>query len=140
MYRPTLPSPQSDIVAKKAESEPETAPAEQITKTEAVKRALADGVDKPVEGVEYVRSKFGIEMTNQGFSTAKFQLGKKAGKPAARRGRAPRAMVAPTAARSHQTVRTGKSASASELARQIKALVDAYGAAEVKGMVAVFGG
>ena len=40
------------MAKKKAEADANAAPAQTITKTDAVKHALADGVGKPTEGVE----------------------------------------------------------------------------------------
>ena len=71
------------MAKKKSEAEAADttpAPAEKLSKADAVRRAIADGVDSPSEGVAYVRSKFGIEITNQQFSTVKFQDKKKGGK------------------------------------------------------------
>jgi hypothetical protein len=67
----------------------EAASEETITKSDAVRRALADGVDSPSDGVAYIKSKFGLDITNQQFSTVKFQEGKKkaGGKAPAKRGR-----------------------------------------------------
>jgi hypothetical protein len=42
-----------------------------ITKTEAVRKAIAAGVDKPTDGVIYVKEKFGVEVTPSQFSTYK---------------------------------------------------------------------
>jgi hypothetical protein len=52
-----------------------------ISKSEAVRRALADGVDQPADGVAYILSKFGIEMGPQHFSAVKSAHLKKQGIP-----------------------------------------------------------
>ena len=52
-----------------------------ISKSEAVRRALADGVDQPVDGVAYILSQFGIEMGPQHFSAVKSVHLKKQGVP-----------------------------------------------------------
>ena len=52
-----------------------------ISKSEAVRRALADGVDQPVDGVAYILSQFGIEMGPQHFSAVKSAHLKKHGVP-----------------------------------------------------------
>lgn len=52
-----------------------------ISKSEAVRRALADGVDQPADGVAYILSQFGIEMGSQHFSAVKSAHLKKQGIP-----------------------------------------------------------
>lgn len=52
-----------------------------ISKSEAVRRALADGVDQPADGVAYILSQFGIEMGPQHFSAVKSVHLKKQGIP-----------------------------------------------------------
>lgn len=124
----------------------EAAPDGTVTKTEAVKRALADGVTKPQDGVEYVREKFGLEMTAQAFSATKSLLRKKGGEGAGS-GREARA-----AAPAEQTLPGGGvnggnghvprngSPDPVDLARQVKQLVAQYGAQAVKDMADVLGG
>src|SRR5947209_2219838 len=50
-----------------------------ITKSEAVRRALADGVDQPADGVAYIKDNFGLEMGPQHFSAVKSAHLKKQG-------------------------------------------------------------
>src|SRR4051812_29269155 len=45
-----------------------------MKKVDAVRAALADGVESPTEGVSYIKKTFGIVMTPQAFSTSKFQI------------------------------------------------------------------
>jgi hypothetical protein len=63
-----------------------------ITKTEAVRRALAAGKELPGEAVPYIQSEFGIEINPQHFSAVKSGLKKRGGatKPKGRPGRKPR--------------------------------------------------
>src|SRR5882762_7309855 len=49
-----------------------------ITKSEAVRRALADGVDQPTEGVAYIKDNFGLEISPGHFSAVKAGEKKKA--------------------------------------------------------------
>jgi hypothetical protein len=115
-------------VAKSQKTE-ETAeaPTEKITKTEAVKRALADGVEKPSEGVEYIKTKFGIEMTNAAFSVNKNNLKKK---EAGGGGQTKKTKAAPT-----QNGDDGL-----DLARSVRELVNQYGADKVKAMADIIAG
>jgi hypothetical protein len=63
---------------------------EPIKKTDAVRQALAEGVDNPTEAVAHIKKKFGIDITTQQFSTYKSNLkakraGSSGGKRAGRR-------------------------------------------------------
>ncbi len=71
-------------VAKKSVEEPKP----RLTKTEAVKRAIAEGVEKPQEGVDWIVSHFGEEfrMPPGQFSSYKSQLKSKAQGHGERRG------------------------------------------------------
>lgn len=104
------------------DAEPET-----ITKTEAVRRALADGADTPAEGVAYAKEKFGLDITPQQFSTYKSIAKKKAGGGSAGRGR-----------RSSAAYGNGQAAGSAALARDVKRLVETYGADAVTDMAKVF--
>ena len=124
------------MAKRKADSEAPAdggASAETISKSEAVRRALAAGIDKPAEGVAFIKKEFGLELTSGQFSTVKFQEGKKKGRTPGKRGRKPAATSAPG------LVVNGRSAgNPAELARAVKALVMAHGPEAVKGMVDVF--
>lgn len=125
------------MARKKAESEATaTAPeaAASITKADAVRAALADGADSPADGVEYIKTKFGIEITPAHFSSYKSQEKAKAGKPPGRRGRAPRATAAPASAPSAN----GPVGLASSV-EAIKKLVDQYGVEQVVSIARLFG-
>jgi hypothetical protein len=52
---------------------PATANAPTISKAEAVRKALAAGMDGPPEGTAYLQREFGIEMTSQMWSSYKSQ-------------------------------------------------------------------
>jgi len=120
------------MAKKKAEDEaPAAAPAEKITKSEAVRRAIAEGVDKPQEAVAFIKERYGVDISAQHFSSIKSQEAKKTGKPG-RRSRKPREAVStPSGSR----VGNGNPV---ELARQIKKLVDVYGVSSVREMTSVF--
>lgn len=116
--------------APKAEETPE-APTEKITKTEAVRRALAEGLTKAADAIEFMKTKFGIEMTPQAFSVNKSQLKKK---EEGTTPRAPRA-TAPASAPSAQNGDDGLG-----LARSVRELVNQYGAEKVKAMADIIAG
>ena len=50
-----------------------------MTKVDAIKQALAAGVDKPIDGVNYIGERFAISVTPGMFSTTKSQLKRKGG-------------------------------------------------------------
>lgn len=65
-----------------------------ITKSEAVRRALADGVGQPGDGVAYIRDNFGLEISPTHFSAVKSTEGKKGeAAPKGKPGRKPKAAV-----------------------------------------------
>jgi hypothetical protein len=50
-----------------------------MSKVDAVRAALAEGVESPEEGTEFIRKRFGIEIGRQHFSATKSQLKKREG-------------------------------------------------------------
>jgi hypothetical protein len=59
-----------------------------VSKGEAARAALAEGVESPTEAAEFIKKKFGIEMSPQHFSSIKFQLKQRGGQaPTGKRGR-----------------------------------------------------
>lgn len=97
------------------------APQPLLTKTEAVRRAVAAGKSMPTEGAAWIKEQFGIEVAPNLFSTLKAQAIK--GKAA------PKAKETPAAA----------PVGGVDLARKVKALVAEYGAEQVAQMASVFG-
>lgn len=51
-----------------------------ISKAEAVRQALSAGMDRPADGVEFIKAHYGIEIENQTFSTYKAQQKARAAK------------------------------------------------------------
>lgn len=112
---------------------------DQPTKADAVRQAIAEGKDAPQEGVAYIKEKFGLDITAQQFSTYKSIAKKKAaGGSGTSSGRGPGGRR--KAVRSTAGTGSNGTGSAADLARQVKSLVDAYGAGQVKSMVEVFEG
>src|SRR4051794_15155379 len=91
-----------------------------ISKADAVREAIKEGVEKPQDGVSYVKEKHGLDITPQQFSTYKANDKKKAGAPPARRGRKPAAVTAARAS-------TNGTANMAAQMERIKALVDSLG-------------
>jgi hypothetical protein len=82
MARKKSPTPKHAEVEEESQDSPEgQAGRGRITKSEAVRRALADGVDQPADGVAYIRDNFGLEMGPQHFSAVKSAHLKKQGVP-----------------------------------------------------------
>ncbi|MDB5351779.1 MAG: hypothetical protein JWN86_3026 [Planctomycetota bacterium] len=114
-----------------------------LTKSEAIRRALADGVEQPVAGVAYIRSHFGIVITPRHFSAVKATERQKGGirvrlkpgrKPKAAPGPAVEGYLAPPP-------RPSASAETDLLAAMeaMKPLVAALGADKVKRIVDLLG-
>src|SRR3954466_8406305 len=64
-----------------------------ISKSQAAREAIAAGVEAPDDAVEFIRKKFGIEMSKAHFSAVKSQTKKKADALKAKSGRMPKAAV-----------------------------------------------
>jgi hypothetical protein len=137
-------TPTVQPMAKKsaAEETEAAAPADKVTKADAVRAAIKAGADKPQDAIPFIKEKFGIEISAQHFSSYKSSFLKKAGKAPGRPGRKPKSetteAAAPMATTSNgQRVGKRNAGGAAELARQVRTLVTQYGADEVAGMVAV---
>ena len=127
-------------MAKKKAAEPtvetpaeETAPSEKITQRVAVQKALDEGNELPVDGVPYVKEKFGITLSNQAFSTIKSKIttaGKKAKSTA-------KASVAVPAAARTTSPANGTIGVAGQV-EAIKALCDKLGADQVISIAKLF--
>jgi hypothetical protein len=100
-----------------------------ISKSEAVRRALADGVDQPADGVAYILSQFGIEMGPQHFSAVKSAHLKKQGIPTVNTRFQPKA---------EPTTSNGE-ADLLESLETLKPLIAQYGADKVKRLVDLLG-
>jgi hypothetical protein len=113
-------------MAKKT-TEPSARTPSPMSKTAAVKAAIAEGVDKPADGVSYVKEKFGVDITAQYFSIIKSQAKLKTGKKPSRTGK-PSAAISPATSTPSSN---GKHNVATSLAT-IKKLVDELGVDQVK--------
>lgn len=63
-----------------SQEELEATPPESVSKVEAVRRAVAAGVETPAQGADYVMKHFGIEMDNKTFSLNRSQAKSRAAK------------------------------------------------------------
>jgi hypothetical protein len=103
-----------------------------MTKSDAVRAALAQGVDKPEEGVAFIRDRFGLEVTNAQFSTYKSlaRAKGKVGRKGARKGHGVGATP------KHHTVGNGL-VEVDDL-EAVKGLVAKIGADQVKRIAGLF--
>jgi hypothetical protein len=123
------------------EAATEPAPQEagaKINKADAVRAAIAEGVDMPEEGVAYILKKFGIEVTKSQFSTYKSLDKKRDGatdkkKPGRKPTQPAPAAVAPTPKPSSN----GSSGLAIQV-EAIKTLVDTLGVDQVVSIARLF--
>lgn len=101
-----------------------------MKKVDAVREALKEGLEKPIDAVAFIKEKFNIEMTPQTFSTTKSQLKAKE----AAGGKAPKAKATTAKVAGHDSM----GGSPAELARSVKGLVEKFGAGAVQEMASVF--
>lgn len=131
------------MAKKKADAEETTAgeatPAvevlagEKMSKKEAVQAALKAGKTKPIDGVNWIREKYGIQVTTAMFSSYKSAEGgaSKSSK-----------IKVPAAAKSGAVPvpsTNGEAPDPAKLARAVKELVANYGSKAVADMAKVFG-
>ena len=111
-----------------AEAEPK------VNKTEAVKAALAEGVGKPQAGAEFIKTRFGLDVTPQMFSQTKSLLKKKGRDVNGTASHVP-AHIAPASSNGHHApVGVG----VAESVEAIKLLVNRMGAEEVIKIAGLF--
>ena len=124
--------------APKAAPKP-AAKREVVSKSEAIRHALAAGFGGPQEGTAYIRKEFAIELTPSHFSAVK-ATGKKKGGTASKGkpGRKPRqpvdGFIAPPAKR-----RTNGEADLIESLETLKPLIAQYGPDKMKRLVDLLG-
>jgi hypothetical protein len=97
--------------------------AEAISKTEAVRRALAAGKATAAEGVPWVQGQFGLDLTPNHFNTIKSTLGK--GQGGGHKGGAGKPKPVPKAGEPD----------AVQAVRAVKEVLDQFGADTVRGLV-----
>src|SRR4051794_4958362 len=86
------PEDESQSIAGLEAQEPDEDERPKVSKTEAIRAALAEGAESPEDGTDFIRKRFGIEISKQHFSATKSHIKKKEGASAAPKGKtAPRA-------------------------------------------------
>ncbi len=104
-----------------------------ISKTEAVKAALADGVEKPQDGAAFIKERFGLDVTPQMFSQTKSLLRKKE-REASGTASGESARLAPASSNGHHAPAAGVAQSV----EAIKRLVGSMGVDEVIQIAELF--
>jgi hypothetical protein len=110
-----------------------------VSKTDAVREAIAAGWTKPTEGVTFIKTMLGIDISPSHFSNIKSTLGttqnKRRGRPPGRKSQ-PKAEAAPVAA--PRAAAAGSNGTIDiEAIQQVKELVEKLGAETVKGLIGV---
>ena len=131
--------------------EPETS-GRRMSKTDAIRAAMAEGIESPGDGVDFIRKRFGLEMSKGHFSATKSKLkssegqgGKKtAPAKAAPAKAAPKAAAKsgpePVAERQRATARpAGGEGNLLDLMEQMKPMVDEHGVDTLKRIVDLLG-
>jgi hypothetical protein len=96
----------------------------QRTKADAVRATLAEGIVKPAEASAHMQKTYGLDVSPQTVSVYKTASKKKSG-----------GVMTPRVA---SRARASANGNPADLARQVKALVQQYGAVAVSDMLAVF--
>jgi len=115
-----------------------------ISKTDAIRAALAEGMESPEDGTGFIKSRFGIEISKQHFSATKSQIKKKDGAeapkgkraPSGEKAKAPAPTPRPQVAPSTQQAATGPDMIGDLEA--VKSLVKKLGAEQVRRIVGLF--
>jgi hypothetical protein len=111
-----------------------------VSKAEAIRRALSAGMDSPEDGVAYIKSRFGLEVSNQHFSATKSQIKSKGGgtQSKGKPGRKPKAAVEGYLAPPPKPAPAGGS-DLLEAMEAMKPLVASLGKEQVKRIVDLLG-
>lgn len=104
-----------------------------MTKADAVRAALAEGLDTPEEGTAYIKEKFGLDVTKPQFSTYK-SIGKKKAKGGAGKTR----QAAPARSQALAVPARATNGDVSLAVEAIKTLVDQLGVDQVQRIAEVF--
>src|SRR3954447_12957838 len=67
------PEDQQRLEAEEPDEEPE-ATGKRMSKTDAIRAAMAEGIESPGDGVDFIKRRFGLEMSRQHFSATRSKL------------------------------------------------------------------
>ena len=115
-----------------------------LSKTDAIRAAMAEGIESPGDGVDFIRRRFGIEMSKGHFSATKSKLKTMEGAKKA----APKAAPQEATKRKQEPVwdyqtppeqPAGRDGNLLDALEQMKPLIAQYGPDHVKRMVDLLG-
>jgi hypothetical protein len=126
--------------------EPETS-GRRMSKTDAIRAAMAEGIESPGDGVDFIRKRFGLEMSKGHFSATKSKLkssegqgGKKAAPAKAAPKAAAKSRPEHVAERQRATARPASGeGNLLDLMEQMKPMVDEHGVDTLKRIVDLLG-
>jgi hypothetical protein len=126
--------------------EPETS-GRRMSKTDAIRAAMAEGIESPGDGVDFIRKRFGLEMSKGHFSATKSKLkssegqgGKKSAPAKAAPKAAAKSRPEPVEERKAATARpAGGEGNLLDLMEQMKPMVEAHGVDRLKRIVDLLG-
>jgi hypothetical protein len=126
--------------------EPETS-GRRMSKTDAIRAAMAEGIESPGDGVDFIRKRFGLEMSKGHFSATKSKLKSsegQGGKKTAPAKAAPKAAAKsgpkPVEERQAATARpAGGEGNLLDLMEQMKPMVEEHGVDTLKRIVDLLG-
>ena len=144
--RPQAESKELDEQPAPEANEPDSP--RKMSKTDAIRAAMAEGIESPGDGVDFIRKNFGLEMSKQHFSATKSKLksmegqgekkadpakaAPKAGAPKAAAERKPEALVE---RQTPQGRAAGGEGDLLDLMEQMKPLIAEHGADKLKRIV-----
>ena len=114
-----------------------------MSKTDAIRAAMAEGIESPGDGVDFIRKRFGLEMSKGHFSATKSKLKSAEGqrrRPHPKPLRRPPAKPQPVG--DYQTPPeqpAGRDGNLLDALEQMKPLIAQYGPDHVKRMVDLLG-
>ena len=118
-----------------------------MSKTDAIRAAVAEGIESPGDGVDFIRSRFGLEMSRQHFSATKSKLRSMVAVGASKGGARKSAPTTaakrkPEPVEDYQTPPeqpAGRDGNLLDALEQMKPLIAQYGPDHVKRMVDLLG-
>jgi len=127
--------PQSQIATKPGSSR-------KMSKTDAIRAAMAEGIESPGDGVDFIRKRFGLEMSKGHFSATKSKLKSAEDTKQSAPQAAPKAATKPQPVGDYQTPPeqpAGRDGNLLDALEQMKPLIAQYGPDHVKRMVDLLG-
>jgi hypothetical protein len=110
-----------------------------VSKSEAARTAIAEGIEAPQDAVAFIKTRFGIVMDPQHFSAVKSQMKKKEGVPPAKRGRKPKSQAVEGYLAPPPNPRADGDATLLAAMETMKPLVASLGVAKVKKLAELLG-